>query len=263
MPDPTEQLWPNKDQRATRRAQLHTRLGAFLENFVDDAASGYPTVSDKDVSELQEIFAEIADLKFARDPDGDQVISSTLCDRSRYRLISEHIPHSARSDDPVERAAYLSRLASSQQYLVSSAADISRTISHELNRDHVRLTRDHDIKQWTRQVFGLIDLGDADAAEDLIYRGNATLKPASETVEILRARLSEIMPNETETARAGLEKALDILEAASLDQSDGFVNDLFTAARNRFGREPFRAESQRWNLIADQRRARKKALKAK
>jgi len=66
---------------------LLKRIETFLASPEGDGYS-WPLPSDAALEELNAIIAGLADLKFKRDCDGDQVVQWMLADRKRYTLLN-------------------------------------------------------------------------------------------------------------------------------------------------------------------------------
>ena len=90
----SKSLWPNTDERAKRRAELHQRLDDFLDTFIDDEGKGgYAKATDEHVTALTGIVVEICNLKFARDEDSDMVVVPYFENKRQGRFFHAVFPH--------------------------------------------------------------------------------------------------------------------------------------------------------------------------
>lgn len=78
--------------RVAAREALRVRLETFLDTQEGDGY-GWPEVKLEDMREFYAIIGEIADLKFVRDCDGDQVLTFAVASRKEGRLIYAIVPH--------------------------------------------------------------------------------------------------------------------------------------------------------------------------
>lgn len=93
--------WPDAEERKARRKALIDRLNVYLDTFVDNPNGGWADATEKDREELESIFGEISNLKFARDEDGDSVTRIRVGLRNgAYDLASVYVPVMPEHDAP-------------------------------------------------------------------------------------------------------------------------------------------------------------------
>lgn len=93
-------------------ADVVQRVSTFLLSPVRNETGGWTDVSREDWTELVEIFRDILDAKFERDPDGDHTIQFETCHRQQGRMQVVHMPYSMDTPADMERAAHAISMAS-------------------------------------------------------------------------------------------------------------------------------------------------------
>lgn len=93
--------WPNAEERMARKKVLMERISTYLDTFVDNPQGGWPDATEQDRQEMENIFDEISNLKFARDEDGDSVTRIRVGLRTGpFDLVSFHVPSEPEFDAP-------------------------------------------------------------------------------------------------------------------------------------------------------------------
>lgn len=167
--------WPDEAQRKVRRAELHETLDKFLDTFVEAKDGGWAAAQNGDLSEIQDIFQEIIDLKFERDCDGDAVIDYHVVNRRYGRLISTYTPHPPRDRDgeePVHSRDILEFIRESTRaasYLISSG-------------QHILDTMDYQFKDVAAALPPVVRLADAEPALITTFGPDLTWKDAMTAV---------------------------------------------------------------------------------
>ncbi len=67
--------------------RLEKKISKFLEKKVRTKDTGYPEVTDRELSDLYDIFRAIIDAKWELDCDGDSVISFDIIDHSQFESL--------------------------------------------------------------------------------------------------------------------------------------------------------------------------------
>jgi len=93
-------------------ADVVQRVSDFLRKPVENDTGGWTEVSREDWTELVEIFGDILDAKFERDPDGDHTIEFDTCHRQYGRMEVVRVPYNVATDADMERAVHAIRMAS-------------------------------------------------------------------------------------------------------------------------------------------------------
>ncbi len=133
--------WPDADARLVRRTALHARLDTFLDAFVETKDSGWASATREHISELTDIWREIADLKFERDVDGDSVVNFDVANRQHGRLVSTFVPYPPRNGradseepiQPIDNLDFVKDSLRAARYLISSGEDVMRSLDYNLN----------------------------------------------------------------------------------------------------------------------------------
>lgn len=93
MSDDHWNRWPDAEERAARKNVLMERISTYLDTFVDNPQGGWPDATEQDRQEMENIFYEISNLKFARDEDGDTVTRIQVGLRNgAHDLMSVYVP---------------------------------------------------------------------------------------------------------------------------------------------------------------------------
>jgi len=111
MPEPLNYEGPTADA-------VVTKVKAFLENPILEQDASWPPVTDDDLRELSEVFADILEAKYQRDCDGDMVIDFALNRRNWGRMYTLREPHTHREELDIEDAMR------SMSYAAAVAGDI-------------------------------------------------------------------------------------------------------------------------------------------
>ena len=93
-------------------ADVVQRVSDFLLKPVKNDTGGWTEVSREDWFELVDIFRDIIDAKFERDPDGDHTIEFETCHRQQGRMQTVHIPYNFDTPKDLEKAAHAISVAS-------------------------------------------------------------------------------------------------------------------------------------------------------
>lgn len=93
-------------------ADVVKRVEKFLETPVENDTGGWTEVSREDWLELVEIFEDILDVKFERDPDGDHTIQFETCHRQHGRMEVIPVPYKLDTDADMEKGVQAMRMAS-------------------------------------------------------------------------------------------------------------------------------------------------------
>lgn len=234
--DSMSQMWPDAEQRAARRAKLHTRLDDFLDSFVE-ADGGWALAEDTDVSALREIVSEIADLKFQRDGDGDSVINFHMVNRRRGRLISEFVPYQPRDRDggepvtPQDILEYIRDSIHAARYLISSGDEVMRGL-------------DYNFKDVAAALPPVVRLADAEPALIATFGPDLTWKDAMSAVSKFQEVYSDAREAHDRVIEAYLVVYGDTPEFVAADEeiiaavNDGHLEDarqILIAHRKTYG----------------------------
>lgn len=80
----------------------HLIVDAFLKEH-RKSAGGYAPVTEKDLEQLQQLFDQLQQHKFERDPDGDFPLRFLVIDRTKYEAFHyAPVPHLEHKDSGVE-----------------------------------------------------------------------------------------------------------------------------------------------------------------
>lgn len=229
--------WPDEAQRKSRRAELHETLDTFLDTFVETKDGGWAAAQNGDLSEIQDIFQEIIDLKFERDCDGDAVIDYHVVNRRYGRLISTYTPHPPRDRDgeePVHSRDILEFIRESTRaasYLISSG-------------QHILDTMDYQFKDVAAALAPVVRLADAEPALIATFGPDLTWKDAMSAVSKFQEVYSDAREAHDRVIEAYLVVYGDTPEFVAADEeiiaavNDGHLEDarqILIAHRKTYG----------------------------
>jgi hypothetical protein len=273
-----DELFPNAEQRAERRVQLHALLDTFLDNHIAAEEGGWPVVMRDDLVALEEVFGEIIDLKFERDCDGDRAVVPLLDDRTKGRMTFAHIPDGPERDtfDGDAVVKWYSAMSGAIHTLTLAASSATHILTVRLQEDAQKRQRQKLAEDWIKGAREHLAHGEVAEAENLMkaiigegkphpVAGKLGIPPRvllpkdDPRVEELRFDIYTRM--DISEPREAVKLAIDAMENAELSDR-GVEQRCFTLLREnyeKFSRTAFRDEIDRANRVADARSvARKK-----
>jgi hypothetical protein len=257
-------MFPTASERTTRRAALYKRLDAFLDNHVP-SDGGYAPATDEDVQFMQGVFEEIADLKFGRDPDGDQVLGTVAWNRRRGRMETFFFPHDpsertlGREPTPLDQITHENQMARATGFMASVLHRHLDRISMESD-----MRRDAAMKVVDGETFveayRVTLARDPIAAEKMLDDEMAKRTPLFDKRgpihNMMREEFGAVMVEETRVAGMAIDHVLSMLATAHVTdrQIEKEVADTIMPALARFGKATFKDQVERWNSLYNERR---------
>lgn len=247
--------WPDDAHRAERRAKLFERLNTFLDAFVETRGSGWAAATREDVSEMADIWQEIADLKFERDCDGDSVINFDVANRQHGRLVSTFVPYAPRDgrggvEEPVQtidEIDFVKQSVRAARFLISSGESIFNSMDYHLDDIAKAVVVTERLADAEPRVTALLTKGrpsepDADGqvavyttlswkeALDEVETFTRAFPEATEATDRVKAAYLEVYGDTPEFVAANAE-IIDMVSTGRLDEA----KDVLLAHRKVYG----------------------------
>lgn len=238
--------------REKRTEALQAELAAFLAVEVK-STGGYAEASLDDARALSKLFDKIIDLKFERDPDGDQVIEYDLVNRKFARMISVQVPNSPyfRGDpSPLEAAQHSASIGRVIAFLAGSADDLLRVHTHDLQRAVDRAEGEEKRSVETARIAKLISDKKATKAVEALLAAEKLYGEHAELIA-LRPQLAAISQKEVGDEQATITAMLAVpLDSEGLSfQSGKPARDRIEVLRLSYGEDVAATVLKRYNFL--------------
>ena len=264
--------WPDAVERLGRREALHAALDDYLDKYII-GDGGWALAEKEDISGLRMLINEIIDLKFERDPDGDAVVDYQLVNRRTHLLKAFAIPNHPREHkvDEYDLLVYQQDILSAAGWMTSLAADLTKTVEREMRERLIRLQEERKADARLTSILNEIDsdmFGSPKASKLLAdfeteFKRKLDEVPLQTRLEEIRNKIGQKSPDDVRALRNELSIALDKYEESDPDDRarEHPTYMLLSGAYKSYGRNAFRAEIDRFNLIGEKRRQARKKVK--